>query len=205
LRALINLAHVIGRSGGGGDVRLLLEEARALAADTGNAWFEAVALANLGSGALVDSDLETAVTHLRPAVVLASSLSDRFILASAETNLAAALIAQGHREEAIELYRRACVTWMELGSPEGQIWCLEGFAFAAADDDPETAARIGGASLRACDEIRYVLPEQEQLWRKRRLERISTKLDPMRIQELELEGRRMSLPESLDYALTVVD
>ena len=204
LRALINLSWVYGRGAEPGRDVPLLEEARLLAADTGSTWFEAVALGNLGSAALVDSNLDAAVSYLRPAVALASSLSDRFILASAETNLAAALIAKGIREEALELYRRACLTWMDLGSPEGQIWCLEGFAFAAADDDPETAARLGGASLRACQEIGYVLPEQEQRWRKRRLERLAAKLDAARIHELELEGRNMSLPESIDYAFTAV-
>ncbi len=204
LRALINASLAYGR---GGDLRrgaLLLEEARALASESGNTWMEAIALINLGSGALIDADFGSAESYLRPAVALASSLEDRFVAAAAETNLAAALIVQDKREEAVALYRRACTVWRELGNPEGQIWCLEGFALAAAEGDPEAAARIGGASLRACEEVPYVLPAQEQAWRERRRARVADQLDPARIDELEREGRKMDLAESVDYALESV-
>ncbi|MDX6474660.1 MAG: hypothetical protein QOH95_171 [Gaiellaceae bacterium] len=203
MRGLITAASARER-GGDPTGAVLYEECVDLATREGDTWFQALALTNLGSVALIRNEALRAEQLLRAAGELWPGLGDRFTAVATQTNLAAALLLQGKRDAALAEYRAAVAVWRELDATEGLFWCAEGLALAAAAEAPDVAARIGGAVSRACEELGYTLPDQEEIWHQRWRSLVRERLDHDELARLEVEGRAMTLDEALDYALSSV-
>ena len=163
LRALTNLATAYGALEEHSHAHLLLEEARALAGDARDPWWQAVTLTNLGCHAFVTGETVAAEAYQRRAAELIPLLNDQHVVAAIRMNLGAALLRRDRVAEAVDQYRIAleCVPEAAAG-PEQEIWCLEGLAAAVARIDPATAALIGAASRQACADSDYVLAVQER-------------------------------------------
>jgi tetratricopeptide (TPR) repeat protein len=201
LRALVNAATASERGADPAGARARLEECRSLAEEVGDRWFFGIALVNLGSLALIRGDYLEAEQSLRASLAIWLELGDRLTGAAAETNLAAALLLQGQRDDALRRYRAVIDVWRELGATEGLVWCLEGLALAASDEDPQIAARIGGAVARACSDLGYTLPDQEEIWDERWRRVVQNRLGSDEIAACEAEGLQMTVDEAIDHAL----
>ena len=201
LRAMTNLATAYGALEEHSHARLLLDEARALAGDARDPWWQAVTLTNLGCHAFVTGETVAAEAYQQRAAELIPLLNDQHVVAAIRMNLGAALLRRDRVAEAVDQYRIALESVPEASAgPEQEIWCLEALAAAVARTDPATAAVIGAASRQACEDSDYVLAVQERHLRGEWEAIVGNALTPDDRAAYEREGRLLSVRDALREA-----
>jgi tetratricopeptide (TPR) repeat protein len=163
----------------------------------------AVSLNNLAmvaqeKGAFAQAD-ELYIESLR----LFSQVNDARGSAAVLANRGALMNDQGDARQAEAIFQDSLSILKELGQRDDIIECLEGFAAAAIlHHQPRRGVRLLGASQALRDAIGAPLPPYKRARFKRIAEGVAAQVDP-EILESELAiGKKMSLDEAIEYALT---
>ena len=145
-----------------GEARAYLEETQRLAAKLGDRRVECALLNNLASVLYDQGDLASAEHLLTESAAIAEQEGDEITLAAGLANLG--LLAQRRNDPtaAASFYRRSLSLCLTAGHRAAYAEALEGLATAAANADPEQAARLIGAAQALRRELAMPLPERWQ-------------------------------------------
>ena len=180
----------------------LHQESLALRQHAGDHWGVAVALTNLGEVARQQGNEKRALELQSQSLALFRSSGDRMGEATALLNMGLLLSQTGESDRAHNLLRESLYVWQESGEQVFLAESLEALAgVAAATDQPERAARIGGAAetiraligapLSASDRTRY-----EQSLKPARMQ-----LDAAMFLRAWAAGQSLTIPQAIAEAL----
>jgi predicted ATPase/DNA-binding SARP family transcriptional activator len=136
----------------------------------------AIAVANIAAIAAQQDDAETAAEYGRRAIELQRRGEYLDDLAVSLANLARVLLAVGQRDEARAALYEATELASRIGYQLVLAHTLSCAAELAADDDPETAARLLGASVGLFSAIGIPIPDDELREHDRTRERLTAAL-----------------------------
>ena len=186
-----------------GSGRAKLDEALAIYRELGDAGGEGNILWGLGSLAYFTSDAETAESWYRQALELHRIAGNRTMEAWSLHMLALSQVGKRDFSDAVETGRHALRHFYESGDVSGVTLTLDDLALSAQGmGDTERAGRLWGAARSLQEKTGTGLADYVQ--QMQRLFGVSTPKDDLPAEELArlaAEGARMSLDESVAYAL----
>jgi predicted ATPase/class 3 adenylate cyclase len=182
--------------------RQTLEQGVAACREAGDRWGLTLALSQLASVFRQAGDLTTALALREEAAAIARALGDRCTLGLALMGAATVVRGQGDRHRSAALYREALAVLRDLED----LWltprAIDGLAGCASlDADYARAARLFGAAagLREAGGTREM-----SMWRvefERDLADVHAALGEATFAALWADGRAMSRPDAVEYAL----
>ena len=113
------------------------------------------ALNNLGMIALLENDVETAMTVLTRALPVSRDIGDRFIESKILNNLGRAYLMNGDNAKAVECLERSLVTAKAIGDRHGEAGALANLMYVWDDmKNPLYAVFYGKSSVNAYQQLR---------------------------------------------------
>jgi predicted ATPase len=204
--ALSNLGAVALAGGDGKRARPLLEEAVALSRELDEKPVAARAINNLGDLALTVGEYARAETLFQESLELLRELGDTSNVARSLFNLGAAVLQLGRHREALSHFRESIALSREMEDKEDLAWCLEGFAaLAAAEENPERAARLLGAADALLDAMGGEFKPFERRLHEETVAATRSRLAPHSFDAMRAEGKSLSLEQAAEYALETAD
>jgi hypothetical protein len=105
--------------------------------------------------------------------------------------------------QAEDLFRKSLITLKDLGGRNNILECLEGFAGVAAFlKQPQRGARLLAAAQAQRDVIGIPVARYQQARYQHIVESIMDQLESKALEYHQAEGKRMSLEEAIEYALS---
>jgi predicted ATPase/DNA-binding CsgD family transcriptional regulator len=179
-----------------------LEEALGMWREIGDREGIAESTAVMGMVALGRGDYSTARLRLEEARQIMSSLGDRRGVGKMNSALGDAVLNQGDRDAAYSLYEEALKDLKDLEDKWWIAWCLEGMAdVAAAQKQPERAARLFGAAAALREVIGAPRPPAFRSYHERSLAAVRDRLGEENFAAAWEEGWAMTTQQAIDYAL----
>jgi predicted ATPase/class 3 adenylate cyclase/Tfp pilus assembly protein PilF len=198
-RALACLAQPLCEQGKYAQAMGANDEALALRRKLGDVRSIMISLSNGGFFALAHGDYERARAALAEGLTLARGALDQ---ARLRGNLGLVELLQGNYERARTCLSENLPVLEQLGERRMLAEALWGLAgVAAAQREPVRAARLWGAAEALLDAINASPTHAEHLIEGRYLAAIATELDENALATERANGRRMTLEQSLQYAL----
>lgn len=160
-------------------------------------WYAAEVACSRGETAWAAARLQAALETYR-------ALGFRSKIALALADLANVLRIQGELHRAAELFRQALMLYQEIGGrlKEGEAECLEGVAaLTHLRGDPATAARLLGAAAHLREVYGVPLRPLRQARYEAEVAAVRAVMEPEAFATASSEGRAMTLPRALEYAL----
>jgi len=108
----------------------------------------------------------------------------------------------GDLEQAREIYQKTLASWQDLGNRAAISHQLECFGFLAiADEYPQRAARLLGASEALREQTRSIMTDHELVEYDQAILRLRSMLIPEELNSLWSKGRAMTMEEAIQLAL----
>jgi predicted ATPase len=204
--ALSNLGAVTLAGGDSKRARPLLEEAVALSRELDEKPVAARAINNLGDLALTVGEYARAETLFQESLELLRELGDTSNVARSLFNLGAAALQLGQHGKARSRFRESIGLSHEMEDKEDLAWCLEGFAaLAAAEEEPDRAARLLGAAGALLEAMGGEFKPFERLLHEETVASARGRLAPHSFDAGWAEGTSLSLEQAVEYALETAD
>ena len=179
-----------------------LEEAVALARESGLPWASAISLFNLARIAAQQGDVATARQRFEECAVISREMGDRRLVNSCHSELAHTLRRHGDLDEAFSLYRKTILGWQELGHRAAVARELECFAFiAGAQGKLERAARLFGAAEALREVCGTPMTPMERVEYDQALSNLSAQMNEAAYASAWAGGRAMTTEKVIAYAL----
>jgi tetratricopeptide (TPR) repeat protein len=202
-RTLDALGVVMQRQGELTRARRLHEESLALRLELGEKRGIAIALNNLGIVARSEGNFTEATQLIEESLQLRNTVGDMFGVATSLGALADVARDMGDHDRALRLYRDAISTQRQLGINDGLPDLILGVAaLSLAPADPVRSARLLGASEALRETMNQPIPPVNRDGHARIVAGIQRALTPDEYASATERGRRMSLDEAIDEALT---
>ena len=183
--------------------RKLLEESLALQREAGNEGELATVLSNVGILAIHDEQWAYAAGLYQQSLELFARAGDTLGMARAMLNLSDVRLNARELDEARDLLEQSLKMFEQLGMRWDIVYVIENLGGVAAyDGRPADAARLIGAADRAREELGTPLPEGEKVAYNRYVAAAKEVLGPEAFAAAWDEGRRMTLEEAADFALS---
>ena len=181
----------------------LASEALAASAQAEDQWLEGLCLMFLALDAEFRHDYEKADLLFNESLVRFRATGDKMANGLVLGNISGLRLLQGRHRDAKAAGAEAIGYHQELSDHRGAAWCLEMFASAAAaENDATRAARLWGASDRLLESVGSPLPGSFQWFRDSYYGVARALLGEDAFQRAVLEGRAMTLEETVKYALS---
>jgi tetratricopeptide (TPR) repeat protein len=169
----------------------------------GDAWSEAIILANLGLIPLVRGDYEQAEGYFQQALSLGRTNGNPLVKLPPLYQLAQVAQVRNDHRLAAERYGEALALGVEMQDVEDMGLCLRGLAeCAVAEGDHARAGRLYGASDATLESTgaAFRAPHFSPSFHERYLVRARGELGDQTWSDTLEEGRRMPLEEAIGYA-----
>ena len=183
------------------EARRMHEQAVALVRASGEGWWLALALNNLGNVHLMRGEFDLAQSALAEALILSREAGSADAIGRHLTNLGLAVLAQRDVEQAAEHLTEALRLFAVTGSIAASEVLLGLAAVANAKGDPRRATRLLGASNRIADEIRPDRDVYETQLYDETLTAVEATLGRQATARLLAEGEQMHREEAIASAL----
>jgi predicted ATPase len=178
-----------------------LTEAAERARDVGDTWTLAAAISNQGDLALNQRDYARAIELCGASVAIQRELGDARGIAISLNNIAYATLYEGRYREALEPLQESLQLAFELEDRDGIAYRLEALAVvAAAENEPERAARLLGGANALFGVIGAELEPAEQRMHERILSDVRNRLGDDVFADAWAAGRAMRLDQAVAYA-----
>jgi predicted ATPase/DNA-binding CsgD family transcriptional regulator len=201
--SLGNLANVASDRGDYERAVKLYEKGIALCKALGGAQPLGDYLSTLGYEFLLQGDYERATALNEEAATLLRNQGFRGGLQYALDNLGWAALLRGEHKKAKALHEESLALCKELGDQLVASESLDGLACAAgAEGEAERAARLFGAAQALREAVGYQRTPRESTLRAPYLAAIHSRLDEMTREAAFAQGRKMTLDEAIEYALS---
>jgi predicted ATPase/DNA-binding CsgD family transcriptional regulator len=161
--AHLNLGLVAHNLGDLSRAEIQFRRAQDLYSDVGDNSGLGRAVGSLARLAREAGDLESAVELFERCLVLLRAVDDEWGVANALANLGQVMLAFGERARARDYFGQALDVRVRLGNVLGVAECLEGFAGAAVDDQPQRAVVLLGAAAELRERAGAPVPASEQV------------------------------------------
>lgn len=181
-----------------------LQEGMRLARELGNPLLLAISVTTGGFLAAVAGDVATAHARFSESLTLFEMIGDKRFANFARSELAHLLRRQGRDREAVQHYRVAILTWLEMGHHAAVAHQLESFAIIAArHGDAPHAARLFGAAeaLREVTATAMTATESEEYGQV--IHTVRAEFDGPTFHSTWASGRAMTLEQAVTDALTI--
>lgn len=175
----------------------------ARARDSEEKWLLGLQLVNVGEAVQAHGDSERARALFEEGLALATEVGDRWVAALSLGNLGSQALLAGDTERAAPHLARSLALRHELRDKRGMAGCLEGMAILAQlAGSAERAARLFGAAEALRETIgaslTFVLTRADY---DRSIQHVRSALAEERFDTYRAEGRSMTLPQAVAYAL----
>ena len=200
--ALHCVATQVAAQGRLDEATAVLEEALAVARETGDPWLIAHPVLGLGELARIRGDLARARAFYEESLALARDAGDRMQVAMALNNLGMVAITEGDHEAARPFHRQALDIALEFAETRQIVGALEGLgAVFCAADEPVRGVRLLAAVDGLFEAMGHAIepvdrPVYEAIMRAAR-----AALTEEAFNAAWAEGRRMTMDEAVAYAL----
>jgi len=202
-RALHNLGMVAYLQGDYGRAKTLSEESLSLSREVGDKRHIAFALSDLGVVALRQGDYDQATALYKESLDLFREVGEKFGISSSHYSLGLVALRQGDYERARALYKKSLLLSRELGNRMNVALCLGGLArVVVAQGQPERGARLLGAAEALLEAIGDPLPPSERPDCDRGVAAVRAALGEEAFKAAWEEGRKMTMEEAVEYALS---
>jgi predicted ATPase/class 3 adenylate cyclase len=182
------------------------EEACALLRELGDKSRVAQVVANMGSVANIERRFELARSLGEEALALQRELGNSEAATISLHNLGRIDLRTGRLAAAAELFRECLESARELAYPELIAYCLQDSSeVAAADDDPDRAARLLGAADALFDELGVIRLGDEVESREETARALEERLGEQAFEAARAEGRALSLDDTVADAIELLD
>ncbi len=173
-----------------------------MARETGDKWFAAYPLRNLGIVAGMQGDYQRAMPFIEESLVLCREINDKYGIASAQNSLGKMALKLGNYERAMTPFKESLTLRREVADRRGIAVCLEGLAgVAGGQAKPILAARLLGAAEVIRETIGTPPPPSDRAEYDRQVSAVGAVLGQERLAAAWAEGRAMSLEQAIKYAL----
>ena len=181
----------------------LATQSQAAAVASGDLWLQSVPLI-VYAAAEWDGDRERASQLIEDALRLARQTGDTFLIIIALANLATIRVLQERYDEARQLSAEGMLLCQEVEDRRGAAWCLESLAAAdAAAGHAVRAARLCGAADQLLESVGVPLNPLFRQLRDRYFGGARKASGERAFEAAQSDGRAMSLPQAVQYALSV--
>jgi predicted ATPase/class 3 adenylate cyclase len=182
------------------------EEARAKLDELGDRGRVAQVVANMGAVANVQGRFELGRSLSEEALALQRELGNSEAATISLYNLARIDLRTGRLADAAELFRQCLESALELEYRELIAYCLQaGSEIAAANDDPERAARLLGAADVLFDELGVIKLGEEAESYEETVRTLGQHLGEEAFEATRAEGRATSLDQTVADVLDLLD
>ena len=182
---------------------VLLEESLALHREMRDRWGSSLALGNLGIVAFHQGDYERARVIFEENLALHREMEDKYGISTSLHFLGHVVLRQGDYERATALFEESLSLAREMGSKEWMAHCLEGLAgVAEAKGQQERAARLYGAAEALSETIGLAMPSFLRVDYDRSLAAVRAGLGEEAFKAAWAEGRKMTMEEAVEEALS---
>jgi len=180
-----------------------MEEALALYREIGNRRGEANVLWGMGNARYFQNEGDAGAAQFREAMEIFRAEGDVTMLAWSLHMLGGALLRQDRPDESRPLLREALARFRDAGDTAGIALTFDDLASqAAADGDPERAARIRGAARQLAADtganLANFVDEQIEAFTR---PGIGSRLAEEDVARLQHEGQRLTLDQAIEFAL----
>jgi hypothetical protein len=183
-------------------VAALLKECLTRSTAAGSAFGQATALYWLGVLTAAQGDHQQAQTLFERSLATLEPTGDRWAAAHPISRLAHLELLRGEYAQATDRYRGALLARVELGDARSIPLCLDGLAWVAcAEGRVERAARLLGAEEALRERVGAIVPAVIQAEHDRAAATVRASLPEPALAALWQEGRAMTLPQAVAYAL----
>lgn len=200
-----SLANMAVAEGDYGSAMAGYEEARALLQELGDKGRIAQVVANMGSVANIERRFELARSLGEEALALQRELGNSEAATISLHNLGRIDLRTGRLAAAAELFRDCLESARELEYPELIAYCLQDSSeVAAADDDPDRAARLLGAADALFDELGVIRLGDEAESYDETVRALGEQLGEQSFEAARAEGRSRTNDDAVGDALELL-
>ena len=180
----------------------MLEEAVTLFREIGNKWGLSTVYYGIGEVAWARGEYEQAARMFEDSLALSRELDAKFSIALALYGLGKVAQSRGDHESAEKLHREALTIRRGTWDRPGIARSLEAFAaLAVSQGQMERAARLLGAMESAHELIRFIMAPVERAEREQGISVARDAMGEDAFAKAYDEGKKMSLDETVAYAL----